>query len=155
MTESGSNAWPPHITVATVVVKSDQEGDQFLFVEERDNNRTCFNQPAGHLEPNETLMAAALRETREETAWKVELTGFIGLYHYYSDHNDTTYLRVCFSAAPVKRLDVALDSDIIASHWLSLSEIRQKPLRSPLVLQCLEDSIEKPILPLNTVKHLV
>jgi 8-oxo-dGTP pyrophosphatase MutT (NUDIX family) len=31
-----------------------------------------LNQPAGHLDPNETLTEAAVRETLEETGWDVE-----------------------------------------------------------------------------------
>lgn len=147
---SASNAWPPHITVATVV----QRNNEYLFVEERDAGQTVFNQPAGHLEPNETLFEAAVRETLEETAWDVHLTGLIGLYHYYSAHNDTTYLRICFAAEPLKQQTRSLDSDIIAAHWLRPEALNDLPLRSPLVTQCLQDSINKPLIPLETVKHL-
>lgn len=71
-------SWQPHITVATIV---EHEG-KFLFVEEFKANQHVFNQPAGHLEPFETLRQAALRETLEETAWEVELTGVVGIYLY-------------------------------------------------------------------------
>ena len=151
MTELTSNAWPPHITVATVV----QRHDTFLFVEETDNGGAVFNQPAGHLEPNESLFEAALRETLEETGWSVELTGLVGLYHYYSPHNDTTYLRVCFAAAPLDQQSLELDPDIIAVHWLTAAELKDRPLRSPLVQTCLADALHRPLLPLDAVKHLV
>jgi 8-oxo-dGTP pyrophosphatase MutT (NUDIX family) len=51
--------WQPHITVATIV----EHAGKFLFVEEFKAGQHVFNQPAGHLEPNETLPQAALRET--------------------------------------------------------------------------------------------
>ena len=69
--------WLPHVTVATVV----EQGGRFLLVEERDKQtgELVFNQPAGHLEPGETLTQAALRETVEETGWDVELTAVLGV----------------------------------------------------------------------------
>ena len=55
--------WQPDVTVATVVV----DGGRLLMVEESVGGRLVLNQPAGHLEPDESLIEAALRETREET----------------------------------------------------------------------------------------
>ena len=67
--------WQPHITVATIV----EDQGRFLLVEEEADGRAVFNQPAGHLEANETLLEAALRETFEETGWEVELTAVTGM----------------------------------------------------------------------------
>lgn len=142
-------SWPPHITVATVV----QRDNRFLMVEELDQGLHVFNQPAGHLDPNETLFDAAIRETLEETAWHVTLTGFIGVYHYYSAHNDTTYLRFCFSGEAGSDSNLALDDGIVAAHWLSLEQIKTKPLRSPLVLQAIEDALSLPLMPLERVQQ--
>lgn len=142
-------SWPPHITVATVV----ERNNTFLVVEEFDNQQSVLNQPAGHLEPNETLQDAALRETLEETAWQVQLLGLIGVYQYYSSHNDTTYLRFCFKAKPILLTDSPLDPDISAVHWLSREQIASQPLRSPLVLQCLDDSKNEALLPLNLIQR--
>jgi 8-oxo-dGTP pyrophosphatase MutT (NUDIX family) len=146
-----SMSWPPHVTVATVV----QRDDTFLLVEEHDADLTVYNQPAGHLDPGENLFEAAVRETLEETGWVVELTGFIGLYQYYSAHNDTTYLRVCFAADPVRQETTELDPDIIAAHWLTLADLDKLPMRSPLVQQCLHDATARPTLPLDLVQHVV
>lgn len=89
-------SWQPHITVATVV----ERDGKFLFVEEFKAGQHVFNQPAGHLEANETLAQAALRETLEETAWDVELTGVVGIYLYTAPSNGVTYQRICFAARP-------------------------------------------------------
>src|SRR5690554_7146314 len=83
----------PHVTVATIV---ERQG-RFLMVEEISGNSVVFNQPAGHLEADESLMQAALRETLEETAWTVELTGVTGIY-LFRGANGETYQRTCFSA---------------------------------------------------------
>lgn len=70
--------WQPHITVATIV----EDNGRFLMVEELKHGRVVLNQPAGHLDPNETLTEAAVRETLEETGWDVEPTGVLGIYLY-------------------------------------------------------------------------
>ena len=90
--------WQPHITVATIV----EDNGRFLFVEEVKNDKRVLNQPAGHLEANETLRDAAIRETLEETGWDVELTGVVGIYLYTAPSNGVTYQRVCFAAKAVK-----------------------------------------------------
>jgi 8-oxo-dGTP pyrophosphatase MutT (NUDIX family) len=144
-------SWPPHITVATIV----QRNDKFLMVEEIDNGKRVVNQPAGHLEPGETLFEAALRETLEETAWVVELQSFVGVYQYYSAHNDTLYLRVAFTAEPVEHTGIAIDPDIAAALWLSLEEIELLEQRSALVLACIHDALQRPGLPLSVISHFI
>lgn len=118
--------WQPHITVATVV---EHEG-KFLFVEEFKAGQHVFNQPAGHLEANETITQAALRETLEETAWEVELTGVVGIYLYTAPSNGVTYQRICFAARPVRHhQDRDLDSDIVRTVWLTRDELLAEPSR--------------------------
>ena len=55
--------WKPHVTVAAVV----ERDGRFLLVEEHTSNGLQFNQPAGHLEENESLIDAVKREAFEET----------------------------------------------------------------------------------------
>ena len=57
--------WKPNVTVAAIV---EQDG-RFLLVEENTSQGVKFNQPAGHLEPGETLIEAIKREVLEETAF--------------------------------------------------------------------------------------
>ena len=83
----------PHVTVATII----EDQGRFLLVEEMADGRAVFNQPAGHLEADESLMQAALRETLEETGWDVELTGVTGIYLYTAPSNGVTNHRVCFA----------------------------------------------------------
>ena len=130
--------WTPHATVA-VVVEDDQ--GRFLMVEESSHGQIVFNQPAGHVEENERIADAALRETLEETGWAVRLEHFLGLYTYIAPANGVTYYRLCFAATAVARITERLDDDIIAAHWLDLDQLkaRKSQLRSPLVLQCIED----------------
>ncbi|MEM6583577.1 MAG: NUDIX hydrolase [Pseudomonadota bacterium] len=132
--------WYPHVTVATVI----EEAGRFLMVEERDkaSGKLVFNQPAGHVEREEGLMAAALRESLEETAWHIELTGLLGIALYSSPLNDTTYMRTTFIGTAIEcKKDVSLDPDIHEVHWLDYESIlaNSVKMRSPLVI----DSIER------------
>ena len=130
--------WLAHVTVATVI----EDNGRFLFVEERKANGLVLNQPAGHLEASESLREAALRETLEESAWEVELTGLVGLYLYTAPSNGVTYQRVCFSARPVKHHPSRqLDTDIVTTYWLTRDELAANPSRwrSELVLRCVDD----------------
>lgn len=151
-------SWYPHQTVAVIVEKPDVAGTpQFLIVEEISDGRVVFNQPAGHLEANESLAQAAVREALEETAWHVELTGFVGVYQSESAVNGICYIRNCFAARAVE-LDAGrtLDSDIVCTHWFSLAELqaRQAQLRSAAVTTVIEDYLNGQIYPLHLVRHL-
>ncbi|GGD60172.1 NUDIX hydrolase [Pseudoxanthomonas indica] len=130
--------WQPDVTVATVVVRD----GRLLLVEERAQGRLVLNQPAGHLEPDESLLDAALRETREETGWDVRLTAFVGAYQWKAEETGRHYLRFAFAAEPLRH-DPArpLDEGIVDTHWLTPAELQQAQARhrSPLVWQAVQD----------------
>lgn len=130
--------WKPNVTVAAVIKK-----DQcYLLVEENAENRTVYNQPAGHLEQGESLIEAAKREVLEETAWTFEPQGIVGLYLYPNHDSSITYLRVCFFGEALKHdPNAKLDDGIIRAEWLSCDEIiaEKTRLRSPMVLECIND----------------
>ena len=114
--------WQPHITVATIV----EDQGRFLLVEETSHGKTVLNQPAGHLEADESLLQAAVRETLEETGWEVELTAVTGIYLYTAPSNGVTYQRVCFAARPLRhRPELPLDDGIIGPRWLTREELDQ------------------------------
>ena len=130
--------WHPHITVATNV----EADGRFLMVEESKGGRLVLNQPAGHLEPNETLRQAALRETLEETGWTVELSGVVGIYLYTAPSNGVTYQRVCFAATPLTHdPQRTLDEGITGALWMTRDELVAQPerWRSELILRCIDD----------------
>lgn len=145
--------WTPHVTVATVVVNQKPEGDEFLLVHEHSPSGQVYNQPAGHLEQGESLYEAALRETLEETAWEVELTGFLGVSRYEAP-NGTTYIRHSFVATPIRHQpNRVLDEGIIEALWQPFNTIANGDLnlRSPLVLRDIEKFREGLIYPLSLV----
>lgn len=132
--------WQPDVTVATIVV----DGGRLLCVEERANGRLVINQPAGHLEPDETLQQAALRETREETGWDVRLTAFVGAYQWKAPETQRHYLRFAFAAEPLVH-DPArrLDDGIVRALWMTPAELLAERARhrSPLVWQVVADCL--------------
>src|SRR5260370_30612857 len=83
----------PEITVAAIT----ESDGRFLVVEERINQRLVFNQPAGHVERGESLLAAVVREVREETAWRFAAESLIGVYLWRSPQSGVTPLRFPFS----------------------------------------------------------
>ena len=144
--------WQGHVTVACVV---EHEG-RFLLVEEQaDDGSLVLNQPAGHWDENETLFAAALRETLEESAWDVELTALLGLYDYRPAHLDHGFLRIAFAARPLRHHpERALDRGIARAIWLSREELAARPRRSPMVLRSVDDYLSGRRLPLDLIALL-
>jgi 8-oxo-dGTP pyrophosphatase MutT (NUDIX family) len=141
------------VTVAAVI----ERDGRFLVVEELVNGRSVLNQPAGHLEPEESLLEAAIRETREETGHAFEPREIVGLYQWRSEETGSTFLRVAFcgpATAPAK--PAPLDDGIIGFHWLTAAELerRSHQLRSPMVLRCLEDYVAGIRYPLDVLTHI-
>ena len=148
-----SEQWMPHATVAAIV----EENGKFLLVEETTDRGNRFNQPAGHLEDNETLIEAVMRETLEETAYTFNPSSLLGIYHWKHEHNDTTYLRFAYiGSVSNHQPNLALDEGIIRAVWMSVDEIRSKAMlmRSPQVLTCIEDYLSGKQFPLSAVTHL-
>ena len=122
----------PHVTVACVV----HAQGKFLVVEETVHGKATWNQPAGHLEANETLLEAAGRELWEETGIRAVPQQFIRM-HQWTAPDKTPFLRFLFAI----ELDAPCatephDSDIDRCLWVTADEILNADnLRSPLVAE--------------------
>lgn len=110
-----------------------------------------LNQPAGHIENNESAINAVIRETLEESGWLIKPIGLLGLYSFTPFEGADTYHRICFLCEPIEETSRELDPDIESSHWLTYDEIFAQPHRSPLVKACIEDSLHNPIIPLSFI----
>lgn len=144
--------WKPNVTVAAVI---EQDG-RFLLVEEETEDGVRFNQPAGHLDPGESLVEAAVRETLEETAHRFLPDSLVGIYQWPRPDGARTYLRFAF-AGRVDGVEAgrALDAGILRTVWMSPSELEAcaPRHRSPLVLQCVRDYLDGRRHPLALIRH--
>jgi 8-oxo-dGTP pyrophosphatase MutT (NUDIX family) len=143
-------SWKPDITVAAI---AEQEG-RFLCVEERIGGRRVFNQPAGHVEHGEDFLTAVIRETWEETGWRFVPEALLGIYTWRGPDRHRSTLRFAFCGQvhdhdPRHKLDVP----VLAAHWLTRSQLLEptRPLRTPLVMRCVDDYLAGQRLPLAAV----
>jgi len=141
-----------HLTVATVV----ERDNKFLMVRETIDGEQVINQPAGHVEPGEDVIAAALRETMEETGWEVAISGFLGFSNAMSPTTGITYYRLVFVAEPLNFIeDAEIDNDIDCAEWMTLDEIKDpanKP-RSEMVDQAIDDFISGRVFSLEMFRN--
>lgn len=143
---------PFHVTVAAVI----ERDGRYLMVEETVDGRRVLNQPAGHLEADESLQQAVVREVLEETARPFTPTGLIGVYRWVSPAGPI-FIRFAFSGqAGEPEPGRALDPDIERTLWLSEDALsaRHDQLRSPLVLRCIRDARDHGSQPLDLLRDL-
>ena len=148
-----SDVWKPSVTVAAII----ERDGRFLLVEEETSDGIRFNQPAGHLDPNESLVEAVARETLEETAHEFSATALIGMYmsRYVSSRTgmEVTYLRFAFTGELGRVHDRPLDEGILRAVWMTRDEILacEEKHRSPLVLRCIDDYLAGKRAPLSLI----
>jgi 8-oxo-dGTP pyrophosphatase MutT (NUDIX family) len=133
--------WKPSVTVAAII----ERDGRFLLIEEETSEGIKLNQPAGHLDPHESLEQAVVREVMEETAHDFIPHALVGMYMscYRSKRRDVdvTYLRFTFCGAAGASYDQPLDHGIIRTLWMTRDEMAacQERHRSPIMLQCVDD----------------
>lgn len=140
--------WKPNVTVAAI---AERDG-RFLLVEERTREGLMLNQPAGHLEPEESLVEGCIREALEETAYEFSPEHLVGVYRWRKHDGRTTYLRFAFGGRAGRHdAQRQLDRGIVRTVWLTAEEIRasRSRHRSPLVLRCIEDYLRGNRFPLE------
>ncbi len=142
----------PHITVAAII----EHDGRFLLVEERSEGRIVFNQPAGHLELNESIIDAVKRETMEETGYPFSPEAISGIY-LLKAANGITYMRICFCGdIDLSQAQSELDPEIIGIKWLTRDEIIEKGahIRSQMVLKGIDDYLDGNRYPIAMIHHL-
>jgi 8-oxo-dGTP pyrophosphatase MutT (NUDIX family) len=146
--------WKPSVTVAAVI----ERDGRFLLVEEEDpDGRHVYNQPAGHWEPDETLVEACVREALEETTWRCAPRHLVGIYRWHYAPVDNTFLRFTFACEALGQdSSRQLDKEIIRALWLTVDEIRAltPSHRSPLVMLSVDDYLAGRRWPLEVITHV-
>ena len=142
----------PNITMACVVHCK----GKFLFVEEIEYGNCTLNQPAGHLEKDESILQGASRELYEETGIRAEMQQLIKIYQWHAPRSQTDYLRFVFALELDDWVEVTpLDSDITRGLWLTLEEFNAyieqdgQCARNPLVIQAIQDYLHGDGYPLD------
>ena len=148
-----TEVWKPHATVASIV----ERDNRFLMVEEFIHGQYVYNQPAGHLDPNESLLNAAIRETKEETAWDFIPEYIAGIYRWDQTETGRCFLRFTFVGTCENHdPEQTLDDGIIQAIWLTREELASQPekLRSPMVLTCIDDYLAGKKYPLELLTDI-
>ena len=139
--------WKPSVTVAAIIERRGSDNESlFLLVEEHTPEGLKINNPAGHLDPEESPQQGVIREVLEETACVFTPDRLIGIYlsrfQRPATGEDVTFVRFAYGGTvgepdPARRLD----EGIVRTLWMTLPEIRASRARhrSPHVLGCIED----------------
>jgi len=135
----------------TVAAMAEREG-RFLVVEEETDEGVRLNQPAGHLEPEESLIEAVVRETLEETAYGFVPRSLLGVYRWRHPAKGISYVRFAFVGEVTgPETGRALDAGILRALWLTPAELSAQAARhrSPLVQRCIQDYLAGRRFPLD------
>ena len=142
-----------HLTVAAIV----SHRERYLMVEETVRGDLVINQPAGHVEPGESLIEAVVREALEETAWQFVPEAIVGNYLWQNPKSGEHVLRVAFVGKhrnfnPALELDTGIERTL----WLSREELlkREAQLRSPMVVRGIDDYLAGKSYPLDVFSDL-
>jgi 8-oxo-dGTP pyrophosphatase MutT (NUDIX family) len=104
------------------------QNDQILLVQERSN--VGYWMPGGHVDPGESLQAAALRETLEEAGVHIQLTGILQIQ--YRPSGDRVRMRVTFLAKPCDSQGCCKtipDYESTGATWAPVDDVVQGKLR--------------------------
>lgn len=112
--------WETSIQKVGVVVGSLVKRDgKYLLVKENPEGREVYNLPAGHVDKDEQLEAAAVREAKEETGYDVRLIEQIALYHESAPQS----VKHVYLAEIIGGEEKAQEGEILEVVWCSFEDV--------------------------------
>ncbi|MFA6391309.1 MAG: NUDIX domain-containing protein [Patescibacteria group bacterium] len=129
------------VICGAVVVKD----NKFVIVQEAQGLvRGLWNIPAGHLDDEEDLKSAAVREVKEETGLDVKLEGLIGIYQHKSLHGNNV-VGFYFKASVLGGELLINPVEILDSKWVTFEEFLNYPeniVRALLLKTVIKDYLD-------------
>jgi len=144
----------PKLVISTIVIQN----NQLLVVQEgKPSNHGKWNIPSGRIEDSEKVIDAAVREVFEETGYQVRLTGFSGIYRFFSESGNLI-TRLNF-VGEISGGELKCDGkEILAVKWIDLDEFSKidnsELWNGESIKQILTDVQQKRSYPLEVVKEL-
>lgn len=130
---------PFRFTLAALVLL--EQGEKFILIREsKPDCRNTWFLPGGRAEPEESILDAAVRESKEETGLDVALTGLLYIDHAVGpmpERNGNRIRFVFLGKAVGGALKETEDEHSMGASWFSEEEARRVELRSPFVLEVL------------------
>lgn len=141
------------IIVGGVVEK---DGKILMVQEKKERCYGKWNLPAGHLDPNETIIEGAIREIKEETGCDVEATGIAVIANKVL--KDDVFVEIIFTTKLVKE-DIKIDSEeILDVKWLDIGDVlnnMDESLRDiPFIKQPIQNMLDNKIGPIDIMNIL-
>ena len=106
-----------------------RQGNRFLLVHERKHGQLWYL-PAGRVEPGETFVEAAYRETMEEAGIPVVVNGVLRIEHSPTRQGGAR-LRAILVASPADSTPIKSQPDehTLGAAWVTLEDLNNLPLR--------------------------
>lgn len=150
---SNQRMMPDYHLVAGNLIE--HEGKYALVEEGKEHVRGQWNLPAGGIEENEEAKEAAKREAMEETSLRIKPEGLAGVFFDESDYLDESVIVIVFySEIKEEKPEIIAqeDEEILDTDFLSKEEIKEKELRTPFIIDSIENLETGKIASMDTIK---
>lgn len=126
------------IAYASAVI-TDEKNNILLVAEKKEINYNKLNLPGGHMEPWESPMEWAIRETREETGVDIDLTGLIGIYLGRTKPS----FHYIFAGKIKNGVPLWNPTEVLSAEWYSIDDIMSLPRETFVYIEKLQDVLRK------------
>ena len=139
--------------IVTVCIKED--GKLLMVQEAQKKAYKLWNLPGGNLNPEENIFDGAIRETKEETGYDIELISLISVQNYV--RKEETIMRINFNAKVIGGNIDTDNEEVLDVKWIPINELEkmEKELRSPdSHMDIISDIKKNKEYPLDIIKNI-